>query len=81
MSEPVDVVALRGRSAILDCGVSGGGGAGVGDGETKPIIEWKKDGQFLSLKGDDRRQILANGSLLFKEVRYGRASLTIQLTL
>ena len=52
-------MAIRGRSALFDCDVSG---------LPKPIVEWKKDGRFLSLKGDDRREILANGSLLFKEV-------------
>ena len=60
VSQPKDVVAIRGRSALLECGVSG---------TPRPIVEWKKDNQFLSLKGDVRREILANGSLLFKEVR------------
>uniref|UniRef100_A0A452IRT6 Ig-like domain-containing protein n=1 Tax=Gopherus agassizii TaxID=38772 RepID=A0A452IRT6_9SAUR len=53
--EPVDTLSVRGAFIILNCSAYC---------EPSPKIEWKKDGTFLNLVSDDRRQLLPNGSLL-----------------
>ncbi|XP_069480708.1 neogenin isoform X3 [Ambystoma mexicanum] len=57
--EPEDTVAVRGSSVTLNCSAYS---------ETPPKIEWRKDGTFLSLGSDDRRQLLPDGSLLINSV-------------
>ncbi|XP_078541165.1 neogenin isoform X4 [Lissotriton helveticus] len=57
--EPEDTVAVRGSSVTLNCSAHS---------ETPPKIEWKKDGTFLSIGSDDRRQLLPDGSLLISSI-------------
>ncbi|KAL2300512.1 hypothetical protein Nmel_013394 [Mimus melanotis] len=40
--------------------------------DTPPRIEWKKDGTFLNLVSDDRRQLLPDGSLLINSVVHSK---------
>ncbi|XP_075391905.1 neogenin isoform X3 [Tenrec ecaudatus] len=61
--EPVDTLSLRGSSVILNCSAYS---------EPSPKIEWKKDGTFLNLASDDRRQLLPDGSLLISNVVHSK---------
>ncbi|XP_052457095.1 neogenin isoform X7 [Carassius gibelio] len=62
-TEPSDTLAVRGAPALLNCSVHS---------EFPAKIEWKKDGSFLSLASDDRRQVLADGSLLITSVVHSK---------
>lgn len=62
-TEPSDTLAVRGAPALLNCSVHS---------ESPAKIEWKKDGSFLSLASDDRRQVLADGSLLISSVVHSK---------
>ncbi|XP_038003535.1 neogenin isoform X7 [Motacilla alba alba] len=61
--EPLDVLAVRGASVIMNCSAQC---------ETPPRIEWKKDGSLLNLVSDDRRQLLPDGSLLINGVVHSK---------
>ncbi|OPJ70008.1 hypothetical protein AV530_019268 [Patagioenas fasciata monilis] len=61
--EPTDVLSVRGASVIMNCSAYC---------ETSPKIEWKKDGTFLNLVSDDRRQLLPDGSLLINSVVHSK---------
>ncbi|XP_068881740.1 neogenin isoform X4 [Aphelocoma coerulescens] len=61
--EPLDVLSVRGASVIMNCSAHC---------ETPPKIEWKKDGTFLNLVSDDRRQLLPDGSLLINSVVHSK---------
>ncbi|XP_074862552.1 neogenin isoform X3 [Carettochelys insculpta] len=61
--EPVDTLSVRGASVILNCSAYC---------EPSPKIEWKKDGTFLNLVSDDRRQLLPDGSLLINSVLHSK---------
>lgn len=62
-TEPSDTLAVRGAPTLLNCSVHS---------ESSAKIEWKKDGSFLSLASDDRRQVLADGSLLISSVMHSK---------
>lgn len=64
MLEPQDAVTVRGGILQLDCQ--------AGSDQGLPIISWKKDGVLLSSVVDERRQQLANGSLLVQNVVHSR---------
>uniref|UniRef100_A0A8C3UNE9 Neogenin n=1 Tax=Catharus ustulatus TaxID=91951 RepID=A0A8C3UNE9_CATUS len=61
--EPLDVLSVRGASVIMNCSAHC---------ESPPRIEWKKDGTFLNLVSDDRRQLLPDGSLLINSVVHSK---------
>ncbi|XP_070957177.1 neogenin isoform X10 [Macaca nemestrina] len=61
--EPVDTLSVRGSSVILNCSAYS---------EPSPKIEWKKDGTFLNLASDDRRQLLPDGSLFISNVVHSK---------
>uniref|UniRef100_A0A8C3P0E8 Neogenin n=1 Tax=Cyanoderma ruficeps TaxID=181631 RepID=A0A8C3P0E8_9PASS len=61
--EPLDVLAVRGASVVMNCSAHC---------ESPPRIEWKKDGTFLNLVSDDRRQLLPDGSLLINSVVHSK---------
>ncbi|XP_053933989.1 neogenin isoform X6 [Cuculus canorus] len=61
--EPMDVLSVRGAAVIMNCSAYC---------ETAPKIEWKKDGTFLNLVSDDRRQLLPDGSLLINSVVHSK---------
>ncbi|NXG03455.1 NEO1 protein, partial [Sakesphorus luctuosus] len=61
--EPADVLAVRGAPALLNCSARC---------EAAPRIEWRKDGTFLNLESDDRRQLLPDGSLLIHSVVHSK---------
>ncbi|TEA33632.1 hypothetical protein DBR06_SOUSAS34210001, partial [Sousa chinensis] len=61
--EPVDTLSVRGSSGILNCSAYS---------EPSPKIEWKKDGTFLNLVSDDRRQLLPDGSLFISNVVHSK---------
>ncbi|XP_029420930.1 neogenin isoform X9 [Nannospalax galili] len=61
--EPVDTLSTRGSSVILNCSAYS---------ELSPKIEWKKDGTFLNLVSDDRRQLLPDGSLFISNVVHSK---------
>ncbi|KAK1890799.1 Neogenin, partial [Dissostichus eleginoides] len=63
--EPQDTLAIRGNSALLNCSAHS-------DAATPARIEWKKDGTFMSLISDERRNILPDGSLLFTHVTHNK---------
>ncbi|XP_053092526.1 neogenin isoform X7 [Pangasianodon hypophthalmus] len=59
--EPVDVLAVRGLPAVLNCSVVS---------EYPVRVEWKKDGTFLNLAADERRRLLPDGSLFISTVEH-----------
>ncbi|XP_013374457.1 PREDICTED: neogenin isoform X5 [Chinchilla lanigera] len=61
--EPVDTLSIRGSSVVLNCSAYS---------EPSPKIEWKKDGTFLNLVSDDRRQLLPDGSLFISNVVHSK---------
>lgn len=61
--EPEDTLSVRGSSVILNCSAYS---------EPSPKIEWKKDGTFLNLVSDDRRQLLPDGSLFISNVVHSK---------
>ncbi|XP_073918170.1 neogenin isoform X11 [Castor canadensis] len=61
--EPMDTLSIRGSSVTLNCSAYS---------EPSPKIEWKKDGTFLNLVSDDRRQLLADGSLFISSVLHSK---------
>ncbi|XP_036951146.1 neogenin 1a isoform X11 [Acanthopagrus latus] len=63
--EPQDTLAIRGNSALLNCSAHS-------DAATAARIEWKKDGTFMSLVSDERRNILPDGSLFFNHVVHSK---------
>ncbi|KAM7015488.1 neogenin 1a isoform 27-T27 [Tautogolabrus adspersus] len=63
--EPQDTLAIRGNSALLNCSAHS-------DAATTARIEWKKDGTFMSLVSDERRNILPDGSLFFTHVVHSK---------
>uniref|UniRef100_A0A3Q3VVC7 Uncharacterized protein n=1 Tax=Mola mola TaxID=94237 RepID=A0A3Q3VVC7_MOLML len=63
--EPQDTLAIRGNSALLNCSAHS-------DAATPARIEWKKDGTFMSLVSDERRNILPDGSLFFNHVVHSK---------
>lgn len=64
LAEPSDAVAARGSNVLLACAAESDRGA--------PVIKWKKDAVFLNLPVDERRQQLANGSLLIENIVHSR---------
>ncbi|XP_076613541.1 netrin receptor DCC isoform X4 [Chaetodon auriga] len=64
--EPQDTVTVRGGMLQLDCQVQSDTVAGP------PTITWRKDGVLVSALVDERRQQLANGSLLVQNVVHSR---------
>ncbi|KAL6468888.1 hypothetical protein MHYP_G00224120 [Metynnis hypsauchen] len=61
--EPSDTLAVRGSPALLNCSVNS---------DIPAKVRWKKDGAFLSLTSDDRRQVLPDGSLLINSVMHSK---------
>ncbi|KAJ8344363.1 hypothetical protein SKAU_G00316920 [Synaphobranchus kaupii] len=61
--EPVDTLAVRGAPALLNCSAHS---------DTPARVDWKKDGTFLNLASDDRRQLLPDGSLLITSVVHSK---------
>ncbi|XP_070618749.1 neogenin isoform X4 [Erythrolamprus reginae] len=61
--EPVDTLSVRASSVILNCSAYC---------ESPPKIEWRKDGTFLNLASDDRRQLLPDGSLIITSVVHSK---------
>ncbi|XP_036442956.1 neogenin 1a isoform X3 [Colossoma macropomum] len=61
--EPSDTLAVRGSPALLNCSVNS---------DIPAKVRWKKDGAFLSLASDDRRQVLPDGSLLINSVMHSK---------
>uniref|UniRef100_A0A8C4UNC6 Netrin receptor DCC n=1 Tax=Falco tinnunculus TaxID=100819 RepID=A0A8C4UNC6_FALTI len=64
LTEPSDAVTIRGSNVLLNCVAESDQGA--------PVIKWKKDTVFLNLAVDERRQQLANGSLLIQNIVHSR---------
>uniref|UniRef100_A0A8C9VU42 DCC netrin 1 receptor n=1 Tax=Scleropages formosus TaxID=113540 RepID=A0A8C9VU42_SCLFO len=64
VQEPLDTVTVRGGTMQLDCEAQSDQGT--------PTIAWKKDGVLLSTVVDERRQQLANGSLVIQNVVHSR---------
>ncbi|XP_075597046.1 netrin receptor DCC [Balearica regulorum gibbericeps] len=64
LTEPSDAVTMRGSNVLLNCIAESDRGA--------PVIKWKKDAVFLNLAVDERRQQLANGSLLIQNIVHSR---------
>ncbi|XP_053264790.1 netrin receptor DCC isoform X4 [Podarcis raffonei] len=62
--EPSDAVTMRGSNVLLNCTAESDQGI--------PIIKWKKDGVFLNLAVDERRQQFPNGSLLIQNIVHSR---------
>uniref|UniRef100_A0AAY4E3W9 Neogenin n=1 Tax=Denticeps clupeoides TaxID=299321 RepID=A0AAY4E3W9_9TELE len=61
--EPSDTLAVRGAPALLNCSAY----------SSAPVqVDWKKDGTFLNLAVDDRRQLLPDGSLLITSVVHSK---------
>lgn len=59
----MDTLSVRGSSVVLNCSAYS---------EPSPKIEWKKDGTFLNLVSDDRRQLLPDGSLFISNVVHSK---------
>ncbi|XP_077442237.1 netrin receptor DCC isoform X2 [Vanacampus margaritifer] len=64
--EPQDTVTVRGGVLQLDCQAQSDLASGT------PTITWRKDGVLLSVLVDERRQELANGSLLVHNIVHSR---------
>uniref|UniRef100_A0A674PG64 DCC netrin 1 receptor n=1 Tax=Takifugu rubripes TaxID=31033 RepID=A0A674PG64_TAKRU len=64
--EPQDTVTVQGGTLQLDCQAQSDAVA------EPPSIAWRKDGVLLSTMVDERRQQLANGSLLVQNVMHSR---------
>ncbi|XP_019351392.1 netrin receptor DCC isoform X2 [Alligator mississippiensis] len=64
LTEPSDAVTMRGSNVLLNCTAESDQGI--------PVIKWKKDAVFLNLAVDERRQQLANGSLLIQNIVHSR---------
>ncbi|KAF1646258.1 Netrin receptor DCC, partial [Eudyptes chrysocome] len=64
LTEPSDAVTMRGSNVLLNCIAESDQGA--------PVVKWKKDAVFLNLAVDERRQQLANGSLLIQNIVHSR---------
>ncbi|XP_010181434.1 PREDICTED: netrin receptor DCC-like, partial [Mesitornis unicolor] len=64
LTEPLDAVTMRGGAVLLNCVAESDRGA--------PVLKWKKDAAFLNLAVDERRQQLANGSLLIQNIVHSR---------
>ncbi|XP_061658002.1 netrin receptor DCC [Syngnathoides biaculeatus] len=64
--EPQDTVTVRGDVLQLDCQAHSEMAPGT------PTITWRKDGVLLSALVDERRQELANGSLLVQNILHSR---------
>ncbi|XP_015261772.1 PREDICTED: netrin receptor DCC-like [Gekko japonicus] len=62
--EPSDAVTMRGGNILLNCTADSDQGL--------PVIKWKKDGVFLNLAVDERRQQFSNGSLLIQNIVHSR---------
>ncbi|XP_007425682.2 netrin receptor DCC-like, partial [Python bivittatus] len=62
--EPSDAVTTRGSNVLLNCTAESDQGF--------PVIKWKKDGVFLNLAVDERRQQFPNGSLLIQNIVHSR---------
>ncbi|XP_026569435.1 netrin receptor DCC [Pseudonaja textilis] len=62
--EPSDAVTTRGTNVLLNCMAESDQGF--------PVIKWKKDGVFLNLAVDERRQQFSNGSLLIQNIVHSR---------
>uniref|UniRef100_A0A8C5RJF0 Ig-like domain-containing protein n=1 Tax=Laticauda laticaudata TaxID=8630 RepID=A0A8C5RJF0_LATLA len=62
--EPSDVITTRGTNVLLNCTAESDQGF--------PVIKWKKDGVFLNLAVDERRQQFSNGSLLIQNIVHSR---------
>ncbi|XP_032555698.1 neogenin isoform X2 [Chiroxiphia lanceolata] len=63
LEEPQDVLSVRGAAVVMNCSAYC---------DPAPRIEWKKDGTFLNLVSDDRRQLLPDGSLLISSVVHSK---------
>ncbi|KAL7854727.1 hypothetical protein SRHO_G00169170 [Serrasalmus rhombeus] len=61
--EPSDTLVVRGSPALLNCSINS---------DIPAKVRWKKDGAFLSLTSDDRRQVLPDGSLLINSVMHSK---------
>lgn len=55
---------MRGSNVLLNCTAESDQGF--------PVIKWKKDGVFLNLAVDERRQQFSNGSLLIQNIVHSR---------
>ncbi|XP_061603143.1 netrin receptor DCC isoform X4 [Phyllopteryx taeniolatus] len=64
--EPQDTVTVRGGVLQLDCQARSEMASGT------PTVTWRKDGVLLSALVDERRQELANGSLLVQNIMHSR---------
>ncbi|XP_061149388.1 netrin receptor DCC isoform X1 [Syngnathus typhle] len=64
--EPQDTVTVRGGVLQLDCQAHSDMASGT------PTITWRKDGVLLSSLVDERRQEMANGSLLVQNIVHTR---------
>ncbi|XP_077354221.1 netrin receptor DCC isoform X1 [Festucalex cinctus] len=64
--EPQDTVTVRGGVLQLDCQAQSDLASGA------PTITWRKDGVLLNALVDERRQELANGSLLVHNIVHSR---------
>lgn len=64
LTEPSDAVTMRGSNVLLNCTAASDQGF--------PTIKWKKDGVFLNLAVDERRQQFSNGSLLIQNIVHSR---------
>ncbi|XP_048887536.1 neogenin 1a isoform X3 [Brienomyrus brachyistius] len=61
--EPADTLAVRSAPVLLNCSVHS---------DLPARVDWKKDGTFLNLAADERRQLLADGSLLVASVVHSK---------
>ncbi|XP_078533874.1 netrin receptor DCC [Lissotriton helveticus] len=64
LSEPSDAVTMRGSNVLLNCTAESDQG--------NLVIKWRKDGVFLNLGADERRQLMPNGSLLIQNIIHSR---------
>ncbi|XP_061470633.1 netrin receptor DCC isoform X2 [Rhineura floridana] len=55
---------MRGSNMLLNCTAE--------SEQAFPVIKWKKDGVFLNLAVDERRQQFSNGSLLIQNIVHSR---------